>query len=100
MFKLIGAIFKYSFLVLAILVLSHVIEIQGVTVSQHVLNGMHMLSGYNPKTKATQITTDYSKIMEAHIKELNSIDTGGAEASLEDQKALNKVIENSQFKKK
>jgi hypothetical protein len=97
MFSLIGSILKYSLLVLTVLVLSHIVEIQGVTVSQHVLNGMHWVSGYNPKTQADKITADFSKTMQNRVDQLNKIDS---EVSPADQQALNKVIENSQFKKK
>ena len=100
MFNLIGGIFKYSLLVLTVLVLSHVVEVQGVTISQHVLNGMHWVSGYSPKMQANRITAGISESMQKHVEELNKIDTNPGEVSPADQQALNKVIENSQFKKK
>jgi hypothetical protein len=96
MFKLIGAIIKYSLLVLTILVLSHIVEIQGITISQHVLNGMHLMSGYSPKKQVQKIQEDYSKSLQSRMSELNKLD---AEVSPEDQKALNQVIEKSRGKK-
>jgi hypothetical protein len=96
MFKLIGTIFKYSLLVLVILVLSHIVEIQGVTISQHVLNGMHFASGYSPKKQAERIQEDYSKALQTRMKELNKLD---AEVSPEDQKALNQLIRKSEGRK-
>jgi hypothetical protein len=92
-FKLIGAVFKYTSLVLVVLVLSHIIQIQGVTVSQHVLNTMNFVTGYSPKSQADRITASFTKTMEKHISDLNKID---AEVTTDDQKALNHVIENSE----
>jgi hypothetical protein len=100
MFSLIGSIFKYSLLVLTVLVLSHVVQIQGVTISQHVLNGMHAVSGYSPKIEADRITAGISQSMQKHVDQVNQINTGAGEVSPADQQALNKVIENSQFKRK
>ena len=99
MFNLIGSIIKYSLLVLTVLVLSHVVEVQGVTISQHVLNGMHWVSGYSPKIQADRITAGITQSMQKHVDALNKIDTN-PEVSHADQAALNKVIENSQFKHK
>ena len=97
MFSLIGGIFKYSLLVLTILVLSHIVEIKGVTISQHVLNGMHSMTGYSPQSQASKITDSFSKSIQERVKDLNRVD---AEVSSEDQKALNQVIEKTQNKKK
>ncbi len=97
MFKLIGAILKYSLLVLTILVLSHVIEIQGVTISQHVLRAMHAMTGYSPQNQAVKITESFKASVQEHVNELNRVD---AEVSGADQKALNQVIERAQSKKK
>jgi hypothetical protein len=98
MFKLIGGIFKYTLLVLTVLVLSHVVEVQGVTISRHVLHAMHGVSGFSPKQQANRITADISNQMQKHVEELNQIDTNGENTA--DQAALNKVIENSQFKRR
>ena len=97
MFSFIGLIFKYSFLVLTVLVLSHIIEIEGVTISQHVLHAMHFVTNNNPKTKVDRITADYSKIMQNRIKEINQIEPD--EDSPANQQALNRVIERSEKKK-
>jgi ABC-type phosphate/phosphonate transport system substrate-binding protein len=97
MFSLIGAVFKYSFLVLVVLVLSHIVEVQGVTISQHVLNGMHAISGYTPKAQAEKITSSFTKTMQERMKDLNKLDN---EVSPEDQKALNRVIESSAHQKR
>ena len=99
MFELIGGIFKYTLLTLAILVLSHIIEVQGVTISQHVLKTMHWVSGYSPKIEANRITADISRSMQVHVNELNNIRVD-SEVSSADERALNHVIEGSQARKK
>ena len=96
MFHLIGGIFKYTFLVLTVLILSHVIEIKGVTISQHVLNAMHFVSGYGPRAQIDHITSDFTMTMQKRVNDLNKIDN---EVTPEDQKALNHVIENSQSRR-
>ena len=97
MISVIGGIFKYSLLVVTVLVLSHIVEVKGVTISQHVLNAMHGVSGYNPKIQADRITASFTKTMQSRVSELNRID---AEISSDDQKALNHVIETSQQKRR
>jgi hypothetical protein len=93
MINLIGNILKYSLLVLVIIILSHIIEIKGVTVSQHVLNGMHSVSGYDPKSQAERLTSDITKTMQKHVDDINK---AGSDVAPADQKALNQVIENSE----
>jgi hypothetical protein len=96
MLKLIGSIFKYSLLVLAILVLSHIVEVKGVSVSQHVLNGMNFITGFSPSRQINQITESYSRSMKTHFEEIQKADP---EINPDDQKALNQVIEQAQKKK-
>ncbi len=48
MMDTIRAIFKWTLLVLVILALSHMVEIRGVSVSQHVLNALHWVGGFLP----------------------------------------------------
>ena len=95
MFSVIGAVFKYTSLVLVVLVLSHIVQIQGVTISQHVLNSMNYVSGYSPKAQASRITASFTNTMEKHLNEINKVDP---EVTSADQKALNHVIENAQKK--
>jgi hypothetical protein len=99
MFAMIGSVLKYTFLVVVVLVLSHIVEVKGVSVSQHVLNGMHWVSGYSPTSQANRITASLSKTMEAHVRELDKIGDS-SDVTPADQQALNKVIVNSQFKKR
>ena len=96
MLKLIGSIFKYSLLVLAILALSHIVEVKGVSVSQHVLNGMKFITGFSPSRQINQITESYSNTMKTHFEEIQKADP---EINPDDQKALNRVIEQAQNKK-
>jgi predicted S18 family serine protease len=96
MFKLIGAIFKYSLLVLVILILSHIVEVKGVTISQHVLNAIHFVSGYSPEKQMKKITDGYSTVMKNRMEQLRSVDS---EISKDDQKALNQVIQKSEGRK-
>ena len=93
MLNFIGGVFKYTFIVLAVLVLSHVIEIQGSSISQHVYRTMHLFPSLNPKLSADRITSSFSKTVEDRMSQLKSIDN---EISTDDQKALNQVIETSQ----
>ncbi len=83
---------KYSLLVLLILVLSHVIEIKGVSISQHVLTGMHLVSGFSPWGEVRKLTEEYSKTIDRRKKE---IEEGAIEFNPADEKALNRVIEGS-----
>ena len=99
MFAMIGSVIKYSVLVVVILVLSHIVEVKGVSVSQHVLNTMHWVSGGSPTIQANRITAEFSKTMQNRVKELDKIGENPNEVPPADQQALNKVIENSQFKK-
>jgi hypothetical protein len=97
MIKTIGAILRYSLLVLVILVLSHIIEIKGVSISKHVLNGMHVVSGFAPDKVARQISGDYTKALQERFQSLE-----GTEAALskEDQRELDRLIEKAQRKSK
>ena len=97
MIKTIGAVFKYSVLVLVILVLSHIIEVRGVTLSQHVLNAMNWVTGFSPKTQINHITTRYSDSIKQHLEQAES--ASAPEVSAEDQKALNRVIEKAAAKR-
>lgn len=96
MFSLIGSIFKYSLLTLTILVLSHIVEIEGVTISEHVRRGMHFFGSFSPVGQAKSIQSDFKNIMNKRTEDLNKID---AEVSAADQKALNQVIQNAQQKR-
>jgi hypothetical protein len=74
MIKIIGSVFRYSLLVLVILVLSHVVEIKGVSISQHVLNGMQFLTAFTPTRMAQKISSDYSQALRQRLKALENKD--------------------------
>jgi len=92
MIAAIRAVLKYAFMVLLTLVLSHIIEIKGISISQHVLNGMHLVSGFNPVDRVRNLTTDYTNTLNKRMKE---IDQGDLEIKPEDSKALERVIRHS-----
>ncbi len=96
MLKLIGSVFKHSLLVLVILVLSHIIEIKGVTISRHVQDGMNTVASFSPSRQINQITDSYSRSMKTHIEEIQKVDS---EINSDDQKALNQVINQAQKQK-
>ena len=90
MFKLIGSIFRYSLLVVTILVLSHIIEIKGTSISRHVENAMHWVGGYSPKSEIDRVSRSVSSAVREHNEKIKD-----AEISAEDQKQLNEVIRHS-----
>jgi hypothetical protein len=87
MFQALGSIVKYSGLVLLILVLSHIVEIKGVTISQHVENGLNHLSG-GRHSSHVHVTQQFSSAQQQVIHE----DADGF--SNEDRNKLNAVIQN------
>lgn len=96
MIQFIVSVFKYSALVLAILILSHVIQIKGTTISRHVENAMDWVSGDNPtRRNVRESMVELREGNKARIETLNR----AAEFTPEDQKQLNQVIQKSQKKK-
>lgn len=90
MMNAIASFFKYSALVLTILVLSHIIQIKGVTISQHVENGMNWVSGSRSHAGINTITRQFSS---AHLEDADGV-------SADDKKELDGVIKHSiQFRK-
>ena len=63
------------------------------TISQHVLRGMHALTGYNPKAQANRITADITHSLQTHLNQVDEITTT-------DQKELNHLIQKSQVQKR
>ncbi len=95
MISFMGAIFKYTGLVLSVLILSHIIQIKGVTISQYVDMGMNWVSGVNPSAPFERVTRGVTKQVEARNKMLERSLKDDAEVTKSDQKALNQVIETS-----
>jgi hypothetical protein len=97
MLKTIGAILRYSLLVVVILVLSHIVEIKGISISQHVLNGMHVVSGFAPDRMARRLSGDYTRAIQERFKSVEGSEAG---LSKEDQRELDRLIENALRKRK
>jgi len=96
MFSFLSTIFKYSAFALIVLVLSHVIEIKGSTVSRHVEKWVKIAGVYNPEKQAKLLTEEYKASLGARMQELQKLD---ADISPEDQKALRQIIERSEQKR-
>ncbi len=96
MLSFMSAVFKYTTFAGIVLVLSHVIEIQGVTVSRHIEKLVKIAGVYNPEKQAKLLTEEYKASLEARMKELHKLD---ADISPEDQQALKQIIERSEQKK-
>jgi hypothetical protein len=80
---------KYSALVLTVLVLSHIIQIKGTTISRHVENGMSWVSGGRSYSNISSVTQHFSSAVHHDNKE----DADGI--SNEDKKELDSVIKRS-----
>ena len=91
--SMIGAFFKYASMILVVLVLSHIIQIQGITISQYVEIGMNWI---NPSANIEKITRTVSKQIETRNKAVNQAIREDSEVTPNDQRALNQVIEGSQ----
>ena len=90
MMSTITAVFKYSFLVLTVLVLSHIIQIRGTTISRHVENGMSWITGGRSYSSGiSRVTQQFSSAIHHETKE----DADGI--SHEDKNELNSVIRKS-----
>ena len=92
MINAIISVFKYSALVLTILVLSHIIQVRGTTISQHVENGMNWVSGGRSHASiTTRVTQQFSSALhrESKIEPLDS------DITHDDQKELDTVIKKS-----
>ena len=91
MINAIAGVFKYSALVLLVLVLSHIVQIKGTSISQHVENGMNWVSGGHSRAGNTisKVTQQFSSAVHHDTKE----DADGI--SHEDKKELESVIKRS-----
>ncbi len=96
MLSLIGAVLKYSFICLSIIILSLVIEVKGVSISRHVEHGLRFISGYNPQSITRELVGDIQK----HNKLIDQIGDKGIQGikdkiSVDDEKELKKVLEDA-----
>ena len=93
MLGLISSLIKYSLFAVVVLVLSHLVEFQGQTISKHVEKWMKVAQIYTPEKQAKLLSEEYKGALDARMKELNKLD---ADISPEDQQALKQVIERSE----
>ena len=96
MISTIVSILKYSALVLTILVLSHIVQIKGVTISQHVENGLNWVSGghsHSSFSNFSSISQQFSSAIHHDTKE----DADGI--SRDDKKELDSVIKKSSHRR-
>lgn len=99
MFALIGNVIKYTALVLAVIVLSHIIQIRGRTVSQHVERTMDWIAG-SPR-EMTRVTQQFSSTVTHAFRD--RVDTRverapDADITAADQRQLDRLIIRTQKK--
>lgn len=88
-----GAV-KYTGLVLLILVLSHIIQIKGTTISQHVENGMNWVSGGHSRAGiTTRVSQTFSSAIQNRKTTVEPEDADGISKS--DRNELDNVIKRS-----
>ena len=85
MMNALGNLIKYTGMVLVILVLSHIIQIKGTTISQHVENGLNLFTG-GRHASTTRVTQQFSSAQQ-NIEDADGI-------SRNDKNELNHVIQN------
>lgn len=95
MINTIVAVFKYSALILTVLVLSHIVQIRGTTISQHVENGMNWVSG-GRHASITRVSQTFSSALHRDSRREPAADAD--DLTRDDQKELNSVIHNSSKK--
>lgn len=92
MINAIITVFKYSALVLTVLVLSHIIQVRGTTISQHVENGMNWVSGGRSHASiTTRVTQQFSSAIHRDVK----VEPMDSDITHEDKKELDSVIKKS-----
>ncbi|MBS1959889.1 MAG: hypothetical protein JST80_10480 [Bdellovibrionales bacterium] len=104
MFALIGQTLKYGALVILVLILSHIIQIRGTTISQHVENTMDWVAGIKPKREITKVTQELSSSVNnvIRLRTANTRAERGTSASADtdisagDQRQLNHLIQKTQ----
>ena len=105
MFTLIGKVVKYSAVVLLVLVLSHIIQIRGTTISQHVENALNSIAGMQPKREITRVTQELSssvsnvirlRTANTHSDRFSAPVAGDKDISASDQRQLNHLIQKAQ----
>jgi hypothetical protein len=90
MLSLIGSTIKYTGLILMVLVLSHIIQVRGVSISQHVENTLDSIAHFSPTREVKRVTREMSSAIQTR-----SNDTDLDKHDSEDQRELKRVIERS-----
>ena len=90
MLSLIGSTIKYTGLILMVLVLSHIIQVRGVSISQHVENTLDSIANFSPTREVKRVTREMSSAIQTR-----SSDTDLDKHDSEDQRELKRVIERS-----
>jgi hypothetical protein len=99
MFALIGNIVKYSAIILGVLVGSHIIQIHGVTISQHVENSMNWVGGgfQRDVTRVSQqLSSSVSTVFRDRNGQVERVPDSDITAA--DRKELNRIILRTQKK--
>lgn len=91
MMNTIVTVVKYTALVLVVLVLSHIIQIRGTTISRHVEKGLNWFTGGH-HASITSITQHFSSAIPTNSKNNEKDDDG---ITIEDKKELAKIIRKS-----
>jgi cell shape-determining protein MreC len=100
MFALIGNTIKYSSLVLLVLVLSHVIQIRGVSISKHVERTMSWFA--SAPQQVTRVTQEFSSGVSHQMDSVIRLRSSKVERdpssdiSPSDQRELKQLIERQQ----
>ncbi len=92
---MIMGIVKYSALVLTVLVLSHIVQIKGTTISQHVENGMNWVSGGRSyaNNSISRVTQQFSSAIQQNPSKAEKEDADGI--SRADKQELDSVIKRA-----
>jgi hypothetical protein len=90
-------VLKYAALVLLVLVLSHIVEVKGVSISRHVEHALNSVTSFSPKQEATKMGRELSANIQSHVLQLKAVEN--SEFTDEDQQQLDELIRKSQQKK-
>lgn len=105
MLNIIGAVFKYSVLVVVVLVLSHVVQIRGVSISRHVEHALDWTGEFSPRKITRSIGSALSSKLnyEDRVEKIDSTRSSAEtkvdhEISRDDEKQLHQIIHSSKRK--
>jgi hypothetical protein len=95
MFEMIGGVLKYTALVITILVLSHIIQIKGVSITDHVGHALDYVSG--APSRVSHSISEIKPFVDAHTAQLNrAAASTDADMATTEQRQLDHVIQQSQ----